>query len=387
MAFKVEKDDFSFSGNKVTNASFLIEVLENCDNNDRLNSDADVKQCLFNTMLFSEVIIDKRGNKYEVDLKERFYIIPIPMITYSSTAWSVGVAVADMNTFGNGEVLALGVGYGSRGGLLLVNYFVPRAFGTNWYYNLSTFNNATEYTLYGENLETIYAYTSKYNNLTILGGYSFDRNRKISAGLYGAWVSYSDLDDYIAPPSNNYLSFLGSVVWGIKEFKLFYSEGWSLVYNYRGQLTRTNPADLARIHNFNGNYTYPVTNKFIVDGGFKLGRVLGGNFSDALTVGGSEGYRGIPFSGIWTDYVATSYINANYLLKSFKYFALVGGGFLDLGYFKYMPPIADDMSFYSYGLSISAYLKKVYIPGFGLNIGANNPIDPFFVQIFIGLPF
>ena len=70
MAFKVEKDDFEFSGNKVTNTSFLIEVLENCDNNDRLNSDVDVKQCLFNTMLFSEVIMDKRGNKYQIDLKD-----------------------------------------------------------------------------------------------------------------------------------------------------------------------------------------------------------------------------------------------------------------------------------------------------------------------------
>ena len=387
MAFKVEKENFEFTGNKETNESYLIEILENCDNNNRLNSDADVKQCIFNTMLFSEVNISKTGNKYQVALVERFYIIPIPMVTYSSTAWSVGAAVVNMNTFGNGEVLAVGGGYGSKGALLLASYFVPRAFGTNWFYTLSTFNNSSEMILYGENLEKLYSYVSKYNNFTLLGGYSFDRNRKLSLGIYGAWVNFSELDDYLPPPNNKYLSILGSVVWGIREFKLFYSEGWTVVYNYRAQLLRSTPDKLSRIHNFNANYTYPLSDKFIIDSGIRLGRVLGGDFGDALAIGGGDGYRGIPFSGIWTDYVGAAYINGNYLLKSFKYLELVGGGFFDIGYFKYTPPVADDMMYYAYGVSIAAYLKKVYIPGFGINIGSNQPIDPFFVQLFIGLPF
>ena len=226
-AFKVQKEDFVFSGNEVTNSSYLIEILKNCDDNNRLNTDEDVKQCIFNTMLFSEIVVEKKDNKYFINLSERFYIIPVPMITYTSEAWSVGVAVADMNTFGNGEVLAIAGGYGSRGGLFIVNYFVPRANGTNWFYNVSNFNNATDYTLYGEKLEKLYSYAARYNNISAIGGYSFDRNRKLSVGLYGAWVDYKEIDDYYVPDENNYLSFLGSIVWGIKEFKLFYSEGWS----------------------------------------------------------------------------------------------------------------------------------------------------------------
>lgn len=387
MAFKVNKEDFVFSGNKVTNESYLIEILENCENNDRLNSDTDVKQCIFNTMLFSDVKIKKNANKYQVELIERFYVIPIPMITYTSEAWSAGVAVADMNTFGNGEIFAVGGGYGSRGALFIINYFVPRAFGTNWFYNLSNFNNDTQYTLYGKNLETLYTYTASYNNLSVLGGYSFDRNRKISAGLYGAWVNYSKIDNYLVPPTNNYLSFMGSVVWGIKEFKLFYSEGWSVTYNYRAQLTRSAPGKPSRTHNLNAGYTHPLSEKLIVETGFKLGRTLGGTFVDSLALGGTQGYRGIPYSGIWTNYVATTYLDTKYLLKSLKHVDLVGGAFVDLGYFKYTPPVADDMSFVSYGLSFAAYLRKIYIPGFGINVGVNDPIDPFFVQVFIGLPF
>ena len=198
-----------------------------------------------------------------------------------------------MDTFGNGEVLAITPGgYGSRGGLFIVNYFVPRANGTNWFYNVSNFNNATDlYAFYGEKLEKLYSYAARYNNISAIGGYSFDRNRKLSVGLYGAWVDYKEIDDYYVPDENNYLSFLGSIVWGIKEFKLFYSEGWSFTYNYRAQMYRSDERSLAQLHKLNGEYTYPLTDSFVVSSGFKFGRGFGGTFVDSLTVGGGEGYR------------------------------------------------------------------------------------------------
>ena len=41
------------------NVNYLIEILKNCDDNNRLNTDEDVKQCIFNTMLFSEIVVEK----------------------------------------------------------------------------------------------------------------------------------------------------------------------------------------------------------------------------------------------------------------------------------------------------------------------------------------
>ena len=271
--------------------------------------------------------------------------------------------------------------------MFLVNYTDLRVNGTNYYYNANTYNNISDYFLYGDDSKIIYSYTSRYNNFSLVGGYSFDRNKKLSLGVYAAWVDYIELGDYAIPEDTNYASILGSIVWGIKTFKLFYSEGWRFSYNLRYQMFRNDEETLARYHNLGLNYTKAITEKFIIDSGVKYTRVIGGNFTDGAAKGGLSGYRGIPYSGIWTDNSTAVYADALYQLQSRKYLDIVGGVFVDGGYFDYRPDVADSTYYYSLGLSLSAYLKAIYLPGFGINIGTNHPINSFFVQIFIGLPF
>ena len=108
MAMDMKTAKFQIIGNKKTNSSYIHQVLGVCNDNDRLNNVEEIQACLFDTMLFSKVVVSEEKATYLITVKERFYIIPVPMITASDQSWSVGIAVADMNVFGNGEILGVG---------------------------------------------------------------------------------------------------------------------------------------------------------------------------------------------------------------------------------------------------------------------------------------
>ncbi len=117
-SFGQDSFTFNFSGNAKTKDSYIQALVDTCfedmsDAVDRLKANDrllnEIRQCLINSRIFHEVSVTAHERQINISVKERFTIIPIPLMAADSAGnRKVGFFLLESNLFGYGKLFVLG---------------------------------------------------------------------------------------------------------------------------------------------------------------------------------------------------------------------------------------------------------------------------------------
>ncbi|RZA14570.1 MAG: hypothetical protein EOP10_27800 [Proteobacteria bacterium] len=112
---------FEVRGNERTRTNYVVELAQACledrnefglDPNTQLRA---LEQCLMNAKIFAKVGAKFEGAKIQIDVEEKWTLIPAPFFQSSGSTRKVGLIMFETNFLGQGLTLALGGNSSNKG--------------------------------------------------------------------------------------------------------------------------------------------------------------------------------------------------------------------------------------------------------------------------------
>ncbi len=376
------------SGNKRTKTEYIKKIVRNCMSqvsSTGLASMAELKQCVINSRLFSEVVIRRERNGFSVDVVEKWTLIPIPLIQVGQDGESkYGFYLLETNFLGSGKILALG-GEVSQYGSGYIFYLNNKSI------NFSNYS----FVVAAQKTKGVYKLTEKEDDVT--DGFGEDRLKLgfrlgylYEYYLFRLGVSYQNgqfsvFEEYDRPQDNKIFSLISRIQVDYTDYKLFFER--NLKWNLHGVLDIRRDDEVKRVRQFYSEASFGVAS--FLDHAVVLkhaaGLTVGGQKADVQRIGHKPGFRGIKSQSVWAEkYQATA---IDYLVPLFpkSYGTWVAGAFLDNGLIEVRGGQNSHHSYHSYGSGFYLFLKEVAIPGVGIEIGHNSVFQSLFATVTVGL--
>ena len=380
--------ELKITGNKRTQDKFIKFIFNRC-----LKENSDVakgiypkklSQCMMNERIFHDVTVKETKDGWHVDVKERWTLIPIPRFEVDTQGNKYyGLGLAESNLFGRriivyaeyltGTVNQFSVFYLDPSFLLTNNVFRWRA-GLDKNDIVQAFER-----------EIVNGFKEK----EILGniGFGHDWRKSILMGVFEYQNrSYEQLNDYDIP-GDYQKYYLGlDYFYDNRDFKISYNEGIIVILKLRLQIYRTDEAPRADIIFGMANYTRAGFWDHLLKLTGHFGLTSTRDERDALKKGRNRGFRGTLRFSIWTDSYFGAILGYDVPLIKWSFGTWVAGLFSDLTYINNinnLPPT----KFFSGGIGTYFYLKKLAIPGIGVEYGWQNKTESTFWAFNVGFAF
>lgn len=379
--------EYIVSGNTKTSTRFIERLIEKCN----LEDEKALEQCLMNSRLFSKVEIKKKDGKLYVNVADRWSIIPFPMIQARDDGTrSAGLFLMDGNFLGMGKMLVLGGVYANDNTEFFLMYHDRSLLLTDYNLMLSMGKGTT--TLYHKDtkLNELDGYKEKSLGVGSGFGYKFPSKFRLSANFGYQYNKYDKLDRYSELEYLRSFNLGFRASWRDEDYKLYFSEGLRLSYNFTGQVYRSGEASKSSLSWFVINHGKEAFKGQVLKSTLMGAYLTGGDKRDSLKPGsghgggGSSGFRGVPRNSIWTDsFIALSF-DYQIPIKHYSSGSWTFGPFYDLGFVNSYELRNENLWQNAFGMGTYFYLKKIMLPGLGLMLGRNISYNDYFIQMFIG---
>ncbi len=387
-----EQVKISVSGNERTESNFIFRLTETCIEDQGAqgleNVDPDqLKERIINSKLFSEVEISNDASELLVVVKERWSLIPIPIInSESGKETTFGLFVMERNFLGIGKTVALGGTTSSENGMMFIMYEDPAVLSTNWKikFNLGTSKN--QIFLYdGEDeIDGINSNTTFFNGAL---GYLFMPGVSASVLLNRSINQYKQLETYLRPDDFAASSLGIELIWDKSMFRFYYQEGFSNRVKLVQQVERSDEADFSTHFQLMVNWQSRTVSNQAIQLGFVYAATENADVRTALRIGSQTGTRGILDKGVWAEAYAAFSIDYQFPLMIGSNGTWTVAPFMDNGSIRLVTSGNEIINYTAYGLGTYYFLKEVAIPGIGLIIGKNDNYQQQFYKITIGFDF
>jgi outer membrane protein assembly factor BamA len=381
--------EMDISGNTKTQSRYIQSLVEKCIQDQGVDNvqDVDLKrlqECLINSRLFSEIEVKLEEDRLQIQVKDRWSIIPIPFVSSGKDQdTKVGFHVYESNLLGYGKTLGVGGTYSESGSSYLLMYHDRSFFLTNWSLGVvfsQSDNQIYQYT--GEDKIDGMDESKQYYSLS--GGYRFHPKFHASLQYQNIDRSYEVFENYQRPEDyqSDYLEL--RCRWDDSNYRFYFQEGISANLTIAQQIGRNDNDKKIETIEMDFGWQRPILRDQVLQIRVQAGRLNHGDRREALRLGGRAGFRGIQGQGAWTDqYVAGSMDYQIPLHRSSKGTWTVAP-FVDAGTLALMTTQDNQVDYYSYGAGTYYFLKKIALPGLGLAIGHNSQYQDFFFQFTIG---
>ena len=388
---------FQIEGNERTKTFYIKHLAEHClrirDNSDTESPALvlELKQCLMNSQLFSDVTVESKVDQIHIHVDERWTLIPIPYAQAGSGGdRSAGLFVLESNLFGIGQLAAIGGTISNRGDSLIGFFQDQHLFQTHWTTSLSALRVNQEVFFFQnrDDAKTDFAGFKEHRASAAMNlGYNLSKDSLISAELRRSSATYQTLEPYnLNPSDHDDLIVAGKLKLGRTNYRLFYQHGAWLEVAHARQAMRTDT--LPRVTQTIGqaHIAMPAFASHAFKLSFLGGRVAGGDEADLLRVGERPGFRGIPKTGVWVETYKAMIGEYMIPIEEESYGTWVVSGLAEGGRLKAATKYADEeITYQTYGAGVYLYLKKIAIPGIGLEVGHNSAYMPIFATASFGL--
>ncbi len=377
------------SGNDRTNTGLIEKLAERCLENFRTEEvqsfdTVALEQCLLNSKLFSEVEISRSGDQIEFQVKDRWTLVPVPIIQVEKDqATRYGVFLLETNLLGFGKTLALGALVSETKSLFFTMYNDPNLFQSRWNFGITVGRDDNQvYRYQGE--ESVYGVDESASFLTLSLGY------RLTSSFSGA-IQYSSFDskyenfEIYAKPEDYRRSFSGvELRWNDSKYRFYFQEGTAGFLRLMRQVARDDEAENNQVALLRFNWQIPVLRNQVLRFGLN-GRYLGRqDEKDGVRVGTGKGFRGIPSAGAWVEEFSTVSLDYQVPLKSGPTGTVTIGPFVDFGHLKGSSNEDGVIDYNSIGIAMAYYLKQIAFPAVGFAMGRNSDFQKTFYRITIG---
>ncbi len=337
-----------------------------------------------NSRLFSEVKIKNAYPNLEIEIEEKWTLIPIPAVQAGSgKSKSAGAFLFESNFLGMGMTLGLGASVSNSGSTYFGLLSDPSWFFSNWHYTLSAIRQDADVVHLYEESE-IDGFHEVSSLVTLGVGYKF-HPWSFTPKISRQTRTFSQYSQY-TPPDDNSSTMLGaSLSYDMKNYKLYYSEGLFFKSEIATDMNRTDGAKKCTSHNIQIGWQQGVYQTQALQILFLNGGVSGGGKQDALRIGGGRGLRGIEPKSLWAERFYAVAVDYQIPLKSYSYGTLTTAPFADNGKLYYRSGGQSYTEYHAFGAGVYFFLKSIAIPGLGFEAGYNSQFQKEFFAFSAGL--
>jgi Omp85 superfamily domain len=379
-------------GNEKTDTEYITQTALKCLQHQipDLSSDIDsskLKECLFNTKLFSDVSVEQFENKYTITIDERWSLIPIPIITTESGGkTSYGLFIIESNFLGLGKTLALGGSISEENSLLFMMYEDKAVFNSDWRFKTTVGQQQNRVYLYDgrDKIDGLDEKASFYNfslGYAFLPGFSIDLGFGYNTVEFKSFETYSKPEDYSAKNLNL------SAKWSDTKFKFYYQEGVSMDFNLVRQIDRSDEKDLLALSSFKADWQTCFFSNHAFQFSYRMAGSDNPERESAMRIGSKKGSRGIPDNGVWAESIASISLDYQIPVMSGSSGTWTVAPFLDKGIIKIVDRQDRLVHYRAMGIGSYFFLKQIAIPGMGFVIGSNDTYEETFYKFTVGFDF
>ena len=393
LAQSAQDQVLEISGNIRTRTAYIDHLTRSCLAGVGLGTgqpdiQSQVRQCLLNSKIFSEVKVTAAPRLIRVVVEERWTLIPIPYLQADTgQSRKIGVVMLESNFLGMGKLIASGASLSNQGVSFFGYYQDPSVLYTNWRSEAlldHTRENLTKY----RRKKIVDGFAETTNGALFGGGYRWDRFTLTGHfGIRGR--TYYQVASF-APPGDHTYTFTNMVAeYSNKDFAFYSNQGLTARFNLTQQVWRTDSLHPAGNADYLLNWEHLISNGHTVQLQASGGGVRGGGAEDGYRLGGSRGLRGIESKSAWADHYDALAVDYQIPLHTYESGTLTSGLFNDRGLIHARGNGNDDgdgiVQFDAFGVGAYFYLKAFTLPGLGLEIGYNREFQGLFVNLTAGL--
>ena len=384
----LQAKEIVIKGNNRTKASYIKKIYARCvslfeKEGKKEKKNQYIEQCIKNTKLFYQVKINNKKDKILISLKDRWTLIPIPLVKSERGQSEYGIFIFERNFLGLGQIAVLGGTKGTNTASFFTLYKNPYLFNTN--YNIFL------------NYKWEDGQVFRYSGKNEIDGHQFKKNR-LSLGIgkkfnyfiteFGVGInkiSYSTVERYTYTP-NNFNSYFLLMNLGFinSAYKLYFEEGFEsrirLQINYKQDNTNSPHHILFWRLKFQKNLL--LNNAFQLE--LKYQQIINQKNGNILYLGSEKGTRGALSKSIWAKNLAALSIDYQIPISINSYGTWTLGPFSEMGYYKNFDESKKWNQTFGYGVGFYLYLKKIAIPGLGLVVGVNPKFEKFYTTFSVG---
>ena len=383
------KQIFEITGNERTDTNYIKKLAQGCmeDRNDlvfevspQLDS---LKQCLLNSKLFSEVKTSIEGDRIKIGVEEKWTLIPAPFYQSSGETRKAGIVLFETNFLGKGLTLALGATYSNRGNSFFGFFTDPSLYGTRYFTSLSARRESATFELKEDNENTEKLLEKSISGSIILG-YNFSWLR-LSGQLSRNNRSYEGHEDFTVPEDYCTTQAGLTLEYDRRDYMLYFSEGFYARARYAENLNQDDSAKRLKTANYLLSWQHKIVSDHALYIQTTAAKNVGGRLTDAERVGSTKGFRGIETRTAWAESYQTETLEYQMPIKSFEKGTLTWALFVDEGHIQNRGGNNSDARYTAPGVGVYFYLKRLALPGLGLEYGVNHEYQGTFVNFSLGL--
>jgi len=375
-------------GNTKTTLGFLNARVHDCLDEqgaqrwDDVDND-ELRQCILDTRVFSEVDLKLTPPVLELTVKERWTIIPIPFVYAQRDSKRYGLFVYDSNFLGRGKQAVAGGSTGNRGNTLFVLYRDPSVLYGKWT-ALAKYKIGQEDYLRYQGETEINGYSEKEHNAELRLGYKISPWLEAALHTEIAQRRYSQLAPFDYPLQDYFFVYLGPYVsYDRTDFHFYFQQGNKFRLELGTQIHRDDDAPQVAQYQMAYDWQHTIIGKHALQIHLLSGVKNTDDVRDSFKLGGSTGFRGVEAAGIWAKQAHSLSLDYKIPFWDTKFGTWTVGPFADFAWFKEFDAEHHDES-KAYGVSTFMFLKKIALPGIGIVIGRNEDYLGDFISVSIG---
>ncbi|MCP3103368.1 BamA/TamA family outer membrane protein [Myxococcus sp. K15C18031901] len=382
---RIERIDIE--GNARTQDAVILRALRTLPG-ELLTRDAgpELKRRLLNLKLFKSVAVRSRpegeGVVLQVQVDERWTLLPIPMFTSSKGQWQVGLFALETNLFGLNKTFVLGALAGNRGGNVFSLYRDPGIAGTRW--TASLFGQYAKLDRERRVRDVVVEeYTDRRVDASATLGYQFLPELNVGAGVFTLLNKpLPRAAGGVAPERSDVFGVSVSAEYLGQDFHFYFNEGPLARLSFRQGLEAIGSTRAFRQVSAFAGYTLSVFGKqsLTLLGSFE--RVWGDPTVHALLLGGRTGSRGFTKETLWAEQAATATLEYQVPLWSPSMATFTAHAFLDVGRVAWKNA---RLRYAAPGAGLRVYLRSVAVPALGLDFTREPQTGEFVVNFAAGL--
>ncbi|HET8733342.1 MAG TPA: POTRA domain-containing protein [Anaeromyxobacteraceae bacterium] len=365
----LEVRDVEVSGNGRTDRAVIVRAL-GVRPGDLISGESldGLRQQVMNLRLFEEVEVATRpsgdGVVLTVSVKERWTLIPIPIVGASDGAFRAGAAVLESNLLGRHKLLMLSAIYSSRGPSAIVLYRDPALLGSRALLaaELIAGSSLRERVDAGE---VVYAWRDRRVEASVRPGLEpFPRLRLRAGPFFSSRTSRAEPGYAPPPPAGLDLGLAAEVEYDGQDHAGWFEAGPKAGARVRSALpalgsdrrfTQLNAQASWVVRALRDHAASATLAGFLADGDPIL---------DAFLLGGRPGSRGLRQEGLWVERGATATVDYQVPVWRPGWGTVTTGAFLDAGVSTWR---GERTRYVAPGAGFRVYLRRIALPAMGLD--------------------
>ena len=380
-------------GNTRTRTRHVEKLFEDCANEPEVRGLAGealasrLRQCLLNSRLFSQVeVVEAHPGAYRVWVDERWTLIPLPYAQVESgDERTVGGILMESNLFGLGKLLILGGSVSDRGTAYTLAYIDRGIAMSNWRLTMRTGQTRQALEHHTGDMVTDELLEMRQDTALALG-YRF-RRLTAAVGLARQDLRFEAVEGFARPESSASLRVTGELRFEDSDYRLFYDDGANLRLDMAWERDRTDAASSVRLVRFRAQRGATIGRVHALVVELLAGSVEGGTVADAIRLGARPGFRGILSQSAWAERYAAVAADYRIPVAQREYGTWVVAGFADAGAIVHRGATMRQIDHAALGVGIYLFLRKIALPGIGVEVGYNGQYRGAFGAATLGFGF